>query len=86
MDYSPLGSSVHEGSPGKNAGVGCHALLQGIFPTQRWNPGLLHRKADSLPPEPPGKPLVFLYVKNQILILKHTIKQILKSESLFLSK
>ena len=29
-------------SPGKNAGVGCHALLQGIFPAQGWNPGLLH--------------------------------------------
>ena len=28
--------------PGKNAGVGCHSLLQGIFPTQRSNPGLLH--------------------------------------------
>ena len=27
--------------PGKNTGVGCHALLQGIFPTQRLNPGLL---------------------------------------------
>ena len=29
-------------SPGKNNGVGCHALLQGIFPTQGWDPGLLH--------------------------------------------
>ena len=29
-------------SPGKNAGVGCHALLQGIFPTQGENLGLLH--------------------------------------------
>ena len=29
-------------SPGKNTGVGGHALLQGIFPTQRSNPGLLH--------------------------------------------
>ena len=28
--------------PGKNTGVGCHFLLQGIFPTQRSNPGLLH--------------------------------------------
>ena len=26
-------------SPGKNTGVGCHALLQGIFPTQGSNPG-----------------------------------------------
>ena len=29
-------------SPGKNAGVGSHSLLQGIFPTQGSNPGLLH--------------------------------------------
>jgi len=28
-------------SPGKNTGVGCHALLQGIFPTQGSNPCLL---------------------------------------------
>ena len=27
-------------SPSKNTGVGCHSLLQGIFQTQRWNPGL----------------------------------------------
>ena len=31
-------------SPGKNTGVGCHALLQGIFPTQGSNPGLSHCK------------------------------------------
>ena len=29
-------------SPGKNTRVGCQALLQGIFPTQGPNPGLLH--------------------------------------------
>ena len=29
-------------SPGKNTGVGCHFLLQGIFPTQESNPALLH--------------------------------------------
>ena len=29
-------------SPGKNTGVGCHALLQGIFPTQGSNPDLPH--------------------------------------------
>ena len=27
-------------SPGQNPGVGCHALSQGIFPTQELNPGL----------------------------------------------
>ena len=29
-------------SPGKDTGVGCHSLLQGIFPTQGSNPGLQH--------------------------------------------
>ena len=29
-------------SPGQNTGVGSHSFLQGIFPTQRLNPGLLH--------------------------------------------
>ena len=29
-------------SPGENTGVGCHSLLQGIFPTQGSNPGLLY--------------------------------------------
>ena len=39
MDRSPPGSSVHGIShfPGKNTGVGCHFLLQGIFPTQGSN-------------------------------------------------
>ena len=42
MDCSPPGSSIHGDSPGKNTGVGCHALLQGIFPTQVSNPGFPH--------------------------------------------
>ena len=29
-------------SPGKDTGVGCRSLLQGIFPTLGSNPGLLH--------------------------------------------
>ena len=44
IDCSPPCSSVHWDSPGKNPGVGCHALLQGIFPAQGSNPGLLHCK------------------------------------------
>ena len=40
MDYSPPASSVPGDSPGRNTGVGCHALLQGIFPTQGSNPGI----------------------------------------------
>ena len=42
MDGSPPGSPFHGDSLGKNAGVGCHALLHGIFPTQGSNLGLLH--------------------------------------------
>ena len=39
-------------SPGKNAGIDCHFLLQGIFPTQGLSPHLwclLHYQVDSLP-------------------------------------
>ena len=39
---SPPGSSGHRDSQGKNTGVGCHFLLQGIFPPQGSNLGLLH--------------------------------------------
>ena len=46
MYYSLPCSSVHGDSPCKNTGVGCHALLQGIFPIQGSNQGsnlgLLH--------------------------------------------
>ena len=35
--------------PGKNTGVGCNFLLQGIFPTQGSNLCLLHWQAGSLP-------------------------------------
>ena len=60
MDCSPPASSVHGDSPGKNTGVGCHALLQGIFSTQGSNPGIEPRsltlQVDSLPSKPPEKP------------------------------
>ena len=42
MDCNLPSSSVHGDSPGKNTGVGCHALLQGIFPTQGLNPCAPH--------------------------------------------
>ena len=57
MDCSPPGSSVHGDSPGNDTGVGCHFLLQGIFPTQGSNPcllRLLHRLVGSLTLAPPG--------------------------------
>ena len=57
MDCSPPGSSVHGNSPGKNSGVGCHFLLQGIFLTLGSNLCLLcllHWQVGSLPLVPPG--------------------------------
>ena len=49
--------------PSKNIGVGCHSLLQGIFPTQGLNLCLLcllHWQAGSLPLAPLGKPKKYL--------------------------
>ena len=65
-------ASLSLGFSGKNTGVGCHTLLQGIFLTQGLNPQLLcllHWQAGSLPLVPPGKPAV------QELILKIILKQ-----------
>ena len=42
LDCSPPGCSVRGDSPGKNTGMGSHALLQGNFPTQGSDPGLLN--------------------------------------------
>ena len=46
-------------SPGKNTRMGCHFLLQGVFPTQGWNPcfpRLLRWQADSSPLSHLGSP------------------------------
>ena len=48
--YSPWNS------PGQNTGVDSLSLLQGIFPTQGWNPGLPHCRQIFLPAEPQWKP------------------------------
>ena len=57
MHYRQRGSSVHGDSPGKSTAVGCHALLQGIFPAQGLDPCLLcllYWRVGSLPLAPPG--------------------------------
>ena len=59
MDYSPPGSSVH----GKNTGVGCHFLLQGIFLTQRSNPCFSHLLV-LYPGEGNGTPLQYSCLEN----------------------
>jgi len=60
-------------SPGKNTGVGCHALLQGICPTQGWNLHLLHWQAGSLPLASPGKPTEH-YILTFFAMLSNTLK------------
>ena len=57
-------------SPGKNARVGSHSLLQGIFPTQGLTLRpfyLLHWQASSLPLAPRGRPWLgkILYLSSE---------------------
>ena len=49
MDCSLPGSSYTWDSPGNNTEMGCHAILQGIFPTQGSNLHLLHWRQIFLP-------------------------------------
>ena len=46
--------------PGKNTGMDCHFLLQEIFPTQGWNPGLPHCRQILYQLSCQGIPFVFL--------------------------
>ena len=59
------------GSPGKNPRVGRQSILQGIFPTQGLNPGLLLWEAYSWPSEPPERPYFspFLILNSIFLII-----------------
>ena len=49
-------------SLGKNTGVSSDSFLQEIFPIQGSYLGLLQLQADSLPSEPPGKPILMTEV------------------------
>ena len=51
-------------SPGKNTGVGCHSLLQWIFPTHGLNPGLLHCR----------QILYWLSYQGSLFLLLHAFK------------
>ena len=62
-----MGSSVRGIFPGKNTGVGCPALFQGIFPTEGSNPRLLRWQVDSLPLSHQGSPS-FQIILNQISV------------------
>ena len=69
MDCSPPGSSVRGFFLGKNTGVGCHSLLQGILPTQGSNLSLLHLlhwRAGPWPLAPPGLVIFFFFSEKEI--------------------
>ena len=76
MDYSSVARLLCPwDSPGKNIGVGCHFLLQRIFPIKGWNRSLLcllHWQADSLPlyhlGSPHYVPGTMLNIRGDILI------------------
>ena len=61
MDCTPPGSSVHGDSPGKNIGVGCHAILQECSQPRDWTQ-FSHTEGDSLPFEPQRSPWVLEWV------------------------
>ena len=57
--------------PGMSTGAGCHFLLQGIFPNQRWNPCLLyclHWQEDPLLLRHPGSPIIFFFFLNLLIL------------------
>ena len=70
--YSPWNS------PGQNTGEDCHSLLQGIFLTQAWNPGLLHHRQIFLPPEPQRKLKlsISIHIKEKLNIIQRVHPQL----------
>ena len=79
MAYSPPGSSVHGESPGKNTGVGCHALLQGILPTQGSNPGLPHCRPILYHLCHQGRELLYVCVCTHVCVCMHACVCVYKS-------
>ena len=57
-------------SPGKNTGVDNHFLLQGIFPTQGWNPGLLHCRQILYCLNHQGSPYIRMYAPEFVCFIQ----------------
>ena len=53
-------------SPGKNNGVGCHFLPQGIFPIQELNLGLLHCRQILYQLSYKGRPCIYRQSQNNL--------------------
>ena len=54
-------------SPGKNTGVGCHSLLQGMFPTQELNLGLPRRRQILYHLRHQGSPNILQFVSDNLI-------------------
>ena len=77
--------SVHGDSPGKNTGMGCYALLQGIFPTQGLNPGLLHHEWILYSLSHQGKKIYKLnYIKLKMFVPKRYHERTTQNEIQYL--
>ena len=80
MYCSLLGSSVNGDNPGKKTRMGCHVLLQGIFPTLGWNLGL-PTTCRSLLSEPP-EALYSHQKQDQELTVVQIMNSLLQNSSL----
>ena len=61
--------------PGKSTGVGCHFLLQGIFPTQGLDPGLPHCRQTFYPLSYQGSPFLegkFIKARKIVIVVLMT--------------
>ena len=67
-------------SSGKNTGVGCHFLLQGIFPTQGSNPWLLHYLHWHVGSLPLGSPWKYHWLALHNRHLSHSVLEAGKSK------
>ena len=68
-------------SLGKNAGVSCHALLQGIFQTPGLNLCLLHWQEDAAPWEAAGVSLPGILTSLQAMVGTFCLVEISSSVS-----
>ena len=91
VDCSPPGSSVHGDSPGKNTGMGCYALHQGIFPAQGSNwvswvsyigRGILYHQGPLGSPSPRLLPILNQLLMSQCITLINTLRSWVEDSSI----
>ena len=85
MDCSLPHSSVHGDSPGKNTGVDCHTLFQGIFPTQELNWSFLHCRQILYQLSYQGSPIQWLSYSNSLQQTVLQSKSLINTSSFFFS-